>query len=399
MPAAHEKPTGLVTTSMQPAVDPSQLPSASDTDLIFEPASRAEYEQTWRLNADEWKGFLSHPSYLDREIYLGGADLTRDGNATGWLLTHPKFPRNEDDTRPILSSCECILKNAYVARDGKVDKVLAHGIGSVYCRPEHRGRGYAQRMMKELGTRLETWQQPKSGRAHFSVLYSDIGPKFYARQGWKVFPSDHVSLKPVTKEQYEQHRTSQYLPEVEDLTTEGLTSLPLIPNLESKLAELSQNAPEKTFVAFRPDTAHFQWHFMREEFLSEYLGREKPVIKGAVDRKTGLALIWTRTYSADASGWHLSVLYVHVPQNVSGVAIVPSLAALLLRAQYEAFLWEMNSGIEIWEPREELVTAAQTIADDVKVITRDQEHICSLKWYGPETDDVVWLANERYAWC
>jgi len=399
MPAAQEKPTGLVTTSCQPALDQSQLPSASDPDLVLEPANLPEYEQTWRLNVDEWKGFLSHPSYLDREVYLASADLTRDGNATAWVLTHPKLSKNEDGSRPILASCESILKNAYIARNGKVEKVLSHGIGSVYCRPEHRRKGYAQRMMKELGTRLDTWQQPKNGKGHFSVLYSDIGPNFYARQGWKLFPSDHISLKPITKEQYEQDRITHQLPKVDDLNVESLTSLPLIPNLESKLAQLSQSAPEKQFVAFRPDMTHFQWHFMREEFLSDYLGKGVPTVKGAIDHQTGIALIWTRTYSSEAADWHLSVLYVHIPQNTSEADIVPSLSALLLRSQLEASLWEMKAGVEVWEPRQELIKAAQKIGNDVKVITRDQEHLCSLKWNGSPSDDVVWLANERFAWC
>lgn len=38
-----------------------------------------------------------------------------------------------------------------------------------------RGKGYAARMMKELGTKLDTWQQEDGKRADFTVLYSDIG--------------------------------------------------------------------------------------------------------------------------------------------------------------------------------------------------------------------------------
>lgn len=397
MPAAREIPDGLVTSSTQPALDPSQLPSASDSDLVLEPANRTEYEQTWRLNAGEWKGFLSDAAYLDRELYLGEADLTRDGNATGWILTSPNFAINEEGSRPILSSCESLLKNAYLAKNGEVKKILAHGIGSVYCRPEHRGRGYAQRMMKELGAKLETWQQSKNITNLFSVLYSDIGPKFYAKQGWKAFPSTHISLEPVNDEKYSQR--SKNLPGLEELSTADLDTLPMISSLESTLVDLSKSAPDKTFVTFRPDKAHFQWHFMREEFLSEYLGRTFPHVKGAIDPKTGIALIWSRTFSADAAGWHLSVLYLHIPHHLDAAGIVPSVAALLLRAQHEAFTCSLQAGVEVWDPRGEVVQAARAIAENVDIVTRDQEHICSLKWNGPETDEVVWLANERFAWC
>lgn len=397
MPAARETSVGLVTTSAQPAVASTQLPSASDPDLVLETANLPEYEQTWRLNAAEWKGILTNPAYLDRELFLINADLTRGGNATAWLLTSPKFSKNEDDSRPILSACESLLKNAYIAKGGKLDRVLAHGIGSVFCRPEHRGKGYAQRMMKELGTKLETWQQPKNSRGHFSVLYSDIGPKFYAKQGWKVYPSTHIWLQQIDEAEYAEK--SKSLPQVQDLTTADVTALPIIPNLETSLINLSTNAPEKTFVAFKPDMAHFQWHFMREEFLSEFLGHKFPSVKGAMDRETGIALVWTRTFSSDAADWHLSVLYVHIPVQLDAAQIIPSMSALLLRAQYEATLSSLQAGIELWDPRDEIVKAAQSIAEGVKVISRDQEHICSLKWNGSDTDEVLWLANERFAWC
>jgi len=404
MPAAQELPTGLVTTTMQPQVDATILPSSSNSNVVLEPANRAEYEQTWRLNASEWKGFLSEASYLDRELYLIDADLTRDGGATAWILTSSDLPVNADGSRPVLAACETTRKQAYVAKGGKLEKIITHGIGSVYCRPEYRGKGYAGRMIEELGRKLETHQQLKDGKSRFSVLYSDIGPKFYARHGWQPFPSTHISLKMIDNVgEYHQRRAEiTPLPQIEDLKYEDLAAVPLIPNLEEKLANMSSAAPNKTFVAFRPDVPSFQWHFMREEFLAEILGREKPEVKGAIDRRTGIALIWARTYSGESFRWHLSVLYVHIPENtIHTVETKKSLSSLLLRAQYEAHVWDMVAGVEVWDPREEVVQAAQAIAHghDVQVVSRDEAHICSLRWNGPESDDVVWLANERYAWC
>ena len=53
--------------------------------------------------------------------------------------------------------------------------VVSHGIGSVFCNPEYRRRGYAQRMMEELGKMLDTWNQERGKKTEFTVLYSDIG--------------------------------------------------------------------------------------------------------------------------------------------------------------------------------------------------------------------------------
>ena len=94
MPAAQEKPIRLVTTAKQPALDPSQLPPATDQDIKLDITNRAESEQTWRLNASEWKGFLEEPSYFDRELFLLDAELAGNGSATSWLLTSSKLPVN-----------------------------------------------------------------------------------------------------------------------------------------------------------------------------------------------------------------------------------------------------------------------------------------------------------------
>ncbi len=82
------------------------------------------------------------------------------------------MPQNE---RPILGSCESFRKRALVARAGKLEDVISHGIGSVFCNPEYRGRGYAQRMIEELGKKLDTWNQKDGKKTDFTVLYSDIG--------------------------------------------------------------------------------------------------------------------------------------------------------------------------------------------------------------------------------
>lgn len=403
MPAAQEKPSGMVTTSVQPVLNPSSLPPKGDPAITLEPGNLAEYEQTWRLNATEWKGFLSEESYFDRELYLGDAELTRDGRATPWILTSSNLSVNSDGSRAILASSETILKHAYIAKNGKVENIISHGIGSVHCRPEYRGRGYAGKMISELGKRLDTWQQLKDHKGRFSVLYSDIGPVYYAKNGWKPFLSTHISLKPIDAMHYDRLTSQHHFSDVQDLRLADLEALPLSAGLEHKLASASKMNHDKTFVAFKPTAAVFEWHFRREQFLAEILGREQPDIKGAIDKETGIALIWSRTYSAESAGWHLSMLYTHIPHDVfSANQIRPSLAALLLRAQREADVWDLEAGVEIWDPSEDVIAAAKVIAnssDDVQVVERDQEHICSLKWNGPETDEVVWLANERYAWC
>ena len=84
----------------------------------------------------------------------------------------PSSTRN----RTILASCETLRKRALIAREGQpVQEVISHGIGSVFCDPALRGKGYARRMLSELGKMLDTWQQQDENKADFTVLFSDIG--------------------------------------------------------------------------------------------------------------------------------------------------------------------------------------------------------------------------------
>lgn len=113
------------------------------------------------------------PTYVRRETHLESQAFTKDGGITFWILVDTTIAPNE---RPILASCESLRKQALIAKgDGQVEDVISHGIGSVFCNPEYRGRGYAQRMINELGKKLDNWQQEEGKRASFTVLYSDIG--------------------------------------------------------------------------------------------------------------------------------------------------------------------------------------------------------------------------------
>ena len=62
-----------------------------------------------------------------------------------------------------------------MSRGGKLEEKMVWGIGSVFVREEYRGKGYAGRMMDELGKRLETWGKGDEQKTAFTVLYSDIG--------------------------------------------------------------------------------------------------------------------------------------------------------------------------------------------------------------------------------
>ena len=133
----------------------------------------------FNLNGAEWRGALSLPAYLRREKALSQQALTENGGISYWILVDTSLPNNpldpESGTRLPLASCETYQKKALVWQNGVMKEVITHGIGSVFCANHLRKRGYAQRMMRELGEALKTYQTSDEKECLFSVLFSDIG--------------------------------------------------------------------------------------------------------------------------------------------------------------------------------------------------------------------------------
>lgn len=157
----------------------STLSRGTSPRLALVHPTRAEQLIQSELNGAEWKGALSLPAYLRREEALSNQCLTKDGGITYWILVDTSLPNNplepDSGTRLPLASCETYRKRAWIWRHGEIQEVICHGIGSVFCAPHLRKRGYAQRMMQELGKVLRTHQTDDTTQSLFSVLYSDIG--------------------------------------------------------------------------------------------------------------------------------------------------------------------------------------------------------------------------------
>ena len=148
------------------------LPPSDSPNLALLHPTQEEKIETWKLNGASWRGAMTPETYFRRETHLENQAFTKLGGITFWILVDSTLAPNE---RPILASCESFRKPALVARGGIVEDVVSHGIGSVFCNPIYRKRGYAQRMMEELGKKLDTWNQQDGKRTEFTVLYSDIG--------------------------------------------------------------------------------------------------------------------------------------------------------------------------------------------------------------------------------
>lgn len=144
------------------------LDSKSSTLALDHPTEEEKLAQ-WKENASSWRAALSIEAYVRREKYLSQQGLSKNGGLTHWVLVDTAAK-----DRVVFSGCETLRKKALVAIDGKVEEVISHGIGSVFCPSPFRRRGYGARMMQELGKSLRTWQTD-GHKCLYTVLYSDIG--------------------------------------------------------------------------------------------------------------------------------------------------------------------------------------------------------------------------------
>jgi hypothetical protein len=131
------------------------LPKGDSPTLALVHPTESEKLIQFKLNGAEWRGALSLPAYLRREAALSQQSLTKDGGISYWILVDTTLEGNpldpESDTRLPLASCETYRKKALVWRDGEVQEVVSHGIGSVFCEREATRRDYC----KSWGKRCE----------------------------------------------------------------------------------------------------------------------------------------------------------------------------------------------------------------------------------------------------
>lgn len=382
----------------------NSLPSASSPSLILTQPTPSERRLTWHKSSVDWGKALPLSTYIEREELLCTASpLTRSGGVSHWILVDKTLP---PDQRPILATSESLRKRTLLKVPGedRVREVLSHGIGSVFCYPEYRGHGYASRMMRELGEKLKTWQGTDEVPVAFTALYSDIGKGFYAAHGWAPFPSSHIEFPPSSSDQIT--KSSR---DVKILKTADLVDLSAQDEAMLR-SSLARSTDAKTHVAIPPDSAHFEWHRAREEFLTSHLFGKVPEIRGALVGEVGRRVwaVWTRSYYEPLgevkSKNTLHILRLVVEEEALGVAeggegeLVEKLRDVVEVARREAREWRCRH-VEVWNPSPLVRGVVARMGVDYRDVQRETESIPSVMWYGKGGEEVEWVGNEKYGWC
>lgn len=380
------------------------LPDAQSPDLHLSHPTAGECQTVWKLGSLAWTDALSLPQYLEESAYLTTVPLAKDGVMTNWILTDKNLP---PDQRPILCSCETFRKRGFISdRDGNLTEKIIHGVASVFCDPVLRLRGYGSRLMRELAEILRTFQA-ETTMSIGSVLYSDIGKKFYADLGWHPFPiNTHIELDPSAL--LEEPRATQILSrDLERLCgeDEGM--------IRKELTSASPNGKIRMMLV--PDLDHMLWHHKKEEFVCDKLFRKQPEIKGAIVGQPGNRMwaIWTHRFYGDpesaSSENTLYILRLVVENRATtsasdaeeGDSQVEQMRAILQTARAEAAEWKLHR-VMLWDPTSLVLELVRRTGIQHRRIEREHEGIASLLWYGEgngKEDTLEWLGNEKYGWC
>lgn len=391
------------------------LPSADSPDLVLAESTLAELQHVWALHHPMWGPALQLDDYLNREQFLMTVPLAKNGGVTHWILTD----RNATpDDRPIYASCESLRKQALAGRLGPDGQVviqdgIAHGIASVFTNPAFRGKGYASRMMNDLGPKLKKWsegrQEPRGGDEEvsslFSVLYSDIGKSFYAKNGWAAFESSHLCLKPIVTAADALSSKAKPL---------GYHDVPVLCHLDEKILRTTMthrtkqldSTSKKACAALLPDLDQFLWHLMREDFMTKHIFGKTPIVRGAMFGEPGRRIwsIWTRGYyggldKIEGNTFHILRFVVENEDDAAEEYVSEGFREIMQIAQHEAKEWR-SFDIQMWNPSPLLQRAATKSGLEHSLVHREKESIASLMWYGAEPTEMVdWVANEKFAWC
>lgn len=241
----------------------------------------------------------------------------------------------------------------------------------------------------------------------------DHHQQFYARLGWTVYPSTHISLSPTSNPGWLQQGVAVQL-----LTQGDLEELCTVDEVLLKSTMARPASPDVDIrVALIPDAATMQWHHAREEFLGLKLCNRFPTHKGALAKTTDgrrAWCVWTRTFGTYPQENLLNILRLVVEEEEAigrnplatsaskdHEASETAIAAILEAAQLEASNWGMT-GVQLWNPSPLTIRAAKKVEPSFTMIDREDESLPSLRWHGktlPASPIVGWIANEKYAWC
>lgn len=367
--------------------------------------------RTW----PQWGDHLTEEQYIERDRLMDAMEHAANSKLITWVLV----PRDDPTSLDFMCSCETFRRRGLVQyrcsneRKSEIQEVVCYGIASVFTPLDKRGRGYASHMMRLLHWVLSgrgadynlpefpvEWGQPpleveQAGKGLFSVLYSDIGGKFYQKVGpglvesggWEerdpISTAWEVPQEPLNLQSSSGFTWLKY----EDLGRLWAKDVELI---KRSIADMptSTGAGSTALVSFLPDegVASLQIH-------RSILGYEDLVTMDV----WGVERDPTNADQPTHAVWSVSTCSLPLTLIVIRLCATEETFFDLIQKIQEASRRHGIGKMEIWNLPGNLMNLATHWGG--KTYERD-EHLPAIKWYGKgDTADIKWVFNEKFCWC
>ncbi|CAE6424574.1 unnamed protein product [Rhizoctonia solani] len=365
--------------------------------LIVKPATKAQAHEVVLRNAAHWgtKVGMTVDDFVKLSAVFQQGVFAQDGRHTVWVLA----PEDDPDTTSFYASCQVFAREVLTLQPGQTSpsSSFGHAVSSVLVPPEHRGKGYANRLMSLLHSVLAPHRYPNPQKtptvidrpSTVSVLYSSVGD-YYSRcvpskgeSGWSL----HKSM--ITKWPLSSIRipSKGHSPSIQLLSESDVTATldSDDSNIPTDLVGLQKKEANKTYFAFAP-TAPLNAHSV----LLSKLAPGGPVNPswGAKISDSGDFMTWVFFSRPD-----LNLVITRLR------ATVDSFPALL-GAAYQVAQDAKCESMEVWNVPEDLREIARETGGETSERGADG-NLSAFKWYGEQTQskvdnaDVNWALDER----
>ncbi|KAE8907642.1 hypothetical protein PF005_g18046 [Phytophthora fragariae] len=344
---------------------------------------------------DEWGApTLDLQQYQRKEELQRATAFSRRGSIF-WALVEDNGDSTElvPGETVLYCHCESHRFDCVVRRSsGEVERGYSHHIGSVFTLPEHRKRGLATFFMKEVAKALE-----KLPGALVSVLYSDIGPTYYDKLGWRLHPSKMATLDVAHPRNAKSNETQV---EMENLFLDDK----LDAFFQADNARLVEELKGEKFqggeaFAVLPTRDSLEWQFCIGVHFAKVWKYDEVPSRCGVKIDDNAFVIWCHNLKEST----LYVVRARFPEAGENAANTTRL--LLNMALEEARKFKLKK-VAIWDPPSGLLHSEVRSHLEIEVVEREDSLSSAMvfcrgrgKAKGDTTTPLPhWLSNEKYAW-
>ncbi|CAG8520218.1 15074_t:CDS:2 [Dentiscutata erythropus] len=356
-------------------------------DLILVEATPEQARNTNRNSYMSW-GYplLTLDEYIEREEILANHEFTSE-DFNIWILVSKKSNLSNDTEPTILSQCETFkLKALITLSSEQIQEVNCYYIGSLFTPPQYRHKGYATKLMELLNDKLRF-----ECKAKFSYLYSKIGPDFYSRLGWKIYPHKEIKFKV-------EDRFSTPLEHSELIVEINQSNLETVINKDCEFIKNNLKKLNKKSMAILPTKPAFDWLFQKTKSYSKfYADTNDP-------RKFGAMILNKKKESINENEEFLERYIMWNHDFMENQLFIirfrsdsPYTTRLLIQqAMQEASKFQFKQ-IILWNPDLSLFNISEGLNVFDGEVVEKTEALPYLSWYANDDDDVDWIFIERYS--